>query len=379
MSKEEMKKELNESARLINDKKKLMMPFLAEKMGVNAMLEEERTKLTDLLAQKEELDKTRARLMDATWEKDAEDINRAFNKKSQDKSVIVSIMANRTLWQARAIAAKYERKTGKVLAETVVNEMTTVLGTLGITSGNTSLSKLLMYRILGQAERDGALLRDFSDGISLMDEEMWEIIVSRNNAELKGAIEAYSKEYRKDLPTIASKKISYKNYRAFMVEVLKCKRSEDNKPLDEATATKLAQDLYEAFHKNLTGFQPEPVIRIFSTINKAQFDSINERYPGKELMKDIGKTGGDFNLAILSMCADKYEFLASRLNAFLTKYNSGDREGICRILGCLSRVDCALVKEVYNTRMDYGKTLEDALKGAIRGQDNYLNGNKENN
>ena len=75
---------------------------------------------------------------------------------------------------------------------------------------------------------------------------------------------------------------------------------------------------------------PEPFIRIFSTINRAQFESINDQYKDRQLIKDItSKLGGDFELAVLTMCADKYEFLAGKLEKFLKGY-SADKDGICR-------------------------------------------------
>ena len=78
------------------------------------------------------------------------------------------------------------------------------------------------------------------------------------------------------------------------------------------------------------GMVPEPFIRIFSTINRAQFESINEQYKDQQLVKDItSKLGGDFELAVLTMCADKYEFFAAKMEKYLKGY-SADKDGICR-------------------------------------------------
>ena len=79
-----------------------------------------------------------------------------------------------------------------------------------------------------------------------------------------------------------------------------------------------------------TGMVPEPFIRIFSTINRAQFESINEKYKGQQLIKDItSKLGGDFENAVLTMCADKYEFFAGKVEKCLKGY-SADKDGLCR-------------------------------------------------
>ena len=75
---------------------------------------------------------------------------------------------------------------------------------------------------------------------------------------------------------------------------------------------------------------PEPFIRIFSTINRAQFESINEKYKGQQLIKDItSKLGGDFEQAVLTMCADRYEFFAKKVEKCLKGY-SADKDGLCR-------------------------------------------------
>lgn len=64
--------------------------------------------------------------------------------------------------------------------------------------------------------------------------------------ELKAAIEVYLNEYGKHLPDLVKSKSSYQNYRDFMLKVLECKRNEENKPLDVATAKKYADELYNS-------------------------------------------------------------------------------------------------------------------------------------
>ena len=67
-------------------------------------------------------------------------------------------------------------------------------------------------------------------------------------------------------------------------------------------------------------------------MNKARFDSINEEYKGKRLLKDItSKMGGNFETLVLAMCADKYEYIARRLHNFLGSSNV-NREGVCRCI-----------------------------------------------
>ena len=85
-----------------------------------------------------------------------------------------------------------------------------------------------------------------------------------------------------------------------------------------------------SFSSTFSGMVPEPFIRIFSTINRAQFESINEKYKGQQLIKDItSKLGGDFEQIVLAMCADKYEFFAKKVEKYLKGY-SADKDGLCR-------------------------------------------------
>ena len=180
-----MRKELTDIYKGYKEEKKLIDPFVAEKIGVNAILNDEREKLLGLLSKQNDLTKQREPLMEYTWEKDADDIHRAFSKFSADKALLIGILATRTNWQIRCIGEIFEKKYGTPLLAQVINDMTTLLGKL-ITGKETGLGKLLTYRILPQSERDAAFLRDFSDGYGLDDENLIEIVCTRSNAGEQG-------------------------------------------------------------------------------------------------------------------------------------------------------------------------------------------------
>lgn len=278
---------------------------------------------------------------------------------------------------------------------------------------------------------------------------MMTITLPTTFAELKSAMEVYLNDYGKHLPDVVKSKSSYENYRNIMVKVLECNRNESDRPFDAAAAKILADELYnaggarnlgesavtmaiatpstpslhlifmqftlsvprESFqsqHHILSALPPiliiyegiihEPFIRIFSTMNKAQFDSINEEYKGKRLLKDItSKMGGNFETLVLAMCADKYEYIAKRLHKLLAG-SSVNREGICRYisiwlshvftymlhatvnlffpivilslflraLGCISRWECTKVREAFD-KGGYNRTLVTALKSSLKG------------
>lgn len=175
-----MRKEITEIFASYKAEMKLVGPLFAQRVGITTMLNEEREKLLILLAKQQTLSTERGPLMEYTWEKDAEDIHRAFSKFSADKALLIGILANRSKWQIACIATVFEKKYGASLLEQVINDMTTLLGKL-MTGKETGLCKLLTYRILPQADRDAAFLRDFSDGYSLDDENLIEIVCTRNN------------------------------------------------------------------------------------------------------------------------------------------------------------------------------------------------------
>ena len=267
--------------------------------------------------------------MQTTWERDADEIYNAFQKFTTDKSLLVKIICARTYGQMALIGQVFEEKYGVPLLEKVVNELTTLMGSL-LTGSGTGLSKLLTYRILPQPERDAALLRDFTSGMSIEDANLLEIICTRSNAELSAALECFATTYEKQLPDVIKAKSSYKNYREFVLRILECQHDESNEKLSQQEAQYYANELYNAGAARTIGMDPEPFIRILSNISIVQFEQINEEYPKKQLIKDIqAKTGGDFQLALVTRCTDKYDYLAQRLDQALKGF-SPNTESICR-------------------------------------------------
>lgn len=224
----------------------------------------------------------------------------------------------------------YKAKHNEEIYERLVTDGQTAVGKL-LTGSQTNLCKLLVYRLMPQPERDAAFLKDFTSGMSIQDENMMEVIMTRPNAELKAALDYFLQEYGTSLRD-AFGSHSYKNYREFVGEVLKCKKDETDTPFDDATAEALATELYDAGAGRSVGIDPKPFIRIFSMINKDQFDSINAKYRNQQLLKDIdSKLGGDFAMAIKIRCMDKYEYLAGRIEEAFKSFTK-DKELLCRFV-----------------------------------------------
>ena len=336
-----------------------------------AMLTEERERLLSLLAVQEQLKKEREVLMAACWEVDADEIWRAFTRKiTVDQTQLVNIMANRTSWHLQKISEIYEKKYSLSLLQQLVNDLTTLIG--GIFSGSvTELCTLLTYRLLPQAERDAAFLRDFTDGYLYLNDDCFvEIVATRSNEQLRGAMEEFAEAYGKKLHDVVIAKTSNKHYRGLLLKLLECKRDEEYVPFDKARAEELASELYEAGPGRVRAVDPAPYIRVFGTINHVQFESLNRCYKDQLLLKDIGvKFSAEFERTAAARCTDKYEFLALRLESFFKSYGS-NKAAICRILGSLSRGECAEVRKCFDRRSGpvpgKSKSLEAVLTSCVR-------------
>lgn len=127
---DKLRKDITELFAIYTAKRDKMRPLLAEKYGISAFTDEERERLVPLLTEKEKLFSERQPLMDRVWDRDAEELHRAFSKFQTDKSVLVNILCARTYWQIKAIGQVYERKFGHPLLAKVVSDLTTVLGSL---------------------------------------------------------------------------------------------------------------------------------------------------------------------------------------------------------------------------------------------------------
>lgn len=90
-----------------------------------------------------------------TWTKDAEEVYKCYEEKN--KPGLVNILGNRTRAQLQEICAIYEEKYGEPLHVRLSAEGTRLLGK--ITGSLTNFSKLLLYRVMPQDERDAGFLK----------------------------------------------------------------------------------------------------------------------------------------------------------------------------------------------------------------------------
>ena len=138
---------------------------------------------------------------------------------------------------------------------------------------------------------------------------------------------------------------------------------------EDDVAQAFADELYNAGGAKgmMQSVDAEPFIRILSTINPVSFESINAKYPKNQLIKDItSKIGGEFRSAIVAMCTDKYEYLATRVKDACT---SCDIDDLIRILGCSPRSECAMIRQAFELKYA-GLAMSKVLTANVK--DKYL-------
>ena len=290
-----------------------------ERIGMECMMIEERLKVRKmeeiLLAMTDE----RTKLLQETFERDVDVINEALTESKADKASLIGVFVNRTKYELEQISILYEKKYSNLI-EDLQNKLTTTFGT--ITGANTGLCNLLVYRATPQPPRDAQFIHEYT--IKGQDDALIEIFATRTNEELRLAIEYHDQNNEVCVEDLFKQKISYTNFRSFMIACLECKRDETFDTLEEYICKDIADVLFEAGAGRVIGADPVPFIRHFSVINHAQFLTINQKYPKKALFKDIEKKfGGSFEKAMKAFASDPFELLAERIF-------EGDKSSITR-------------------------------------------------
>lgn len=153
----------------------------------------------------------------------------------------------------------------------------------------------------------------------------------------------------------------YQNCGKLMKVLLQCKRSEVEVPYDAAHAKEVAMCLQAALVKK----NAEEVIKLLANLSYAQYASVNEAYMSfnkkKEVTQALSVFGGDFYQLLLARCTSKYHLLCARI--------AEDKDSITRILGCLTRADCKVLRDCFDVNREIyggGKTMEEVLRAEIK-------------
>lgn len=362
--KKEITKQFSEFTKIRDSMKKQ----LVEKFGINALISDEKKKMLSLLDKKVELYDKRDELMKKVWNFDSDRIYDAFNKGKIDKALLIDIICSRTYWQMAEVSKLYERKFQCKMTDNISEHMTTVMGT------NTNLSKLFTLRLTPQPERDCALLVDFTSGYYANQSDLLEIFCTRTNQELANAIELFDKTSKQNIKDMIKSKCSNKYNIEYLLNILDCKRDESGRKLTQELVDNYVLKLYNAGAGKTFGVDPDPFIKILSTVSPNQFEQIsdayNETYKDRNLMKDIEKKlNYRLKSSIEIMISNKFELLVKKLHSAIRACSV---DVICRIFGCLSLPDCVKLRELYDKKYEKEKLLKNELAEIFKSQQHCL-------
>mmetsp|Transcript_3601 Transcript_3601/g.5585 ORF Transcript_3601/g.5585 Transcript_3601/m.5585 type:complete len:539 (-) Transcript_3601:148-1764(-) len=323
--------------------------LLFEKYGIESVLAQCRDELSSLTMTQQKAKDGYEFLLQYAMERDADDVFRALQASQIDKRVLIDILTSRTKWQLEMIGNIYEKKHNVSLIREIQRNLRTSLGRL--TGSQSGLGRLLLFVCTDQPERDGQLLTNHIKDMDII----IEIVSTRTNRELRGALDWYKAQHGKDFAEVVRSK-SYRNFGALMSGVLECRRDESGSGFDPEFAACVASNLETAATKK----DADVYVQVFSNLSYQQFLSVNAVYRGNNLVEDLKKFSGDFYSLLCARCTHKYALLCGRLME--------DKDSISRILGCMPRKECQRLREHFNenkAKYGGGLTLENVLKEAI--------------
>eukprot|EP01032_Pedospumella_encystans_P021457 gene21457-24340_t len=331
-----------------------------EKLGIEDYIEESRNRLTSLSEQLHKSKLEYKRLLDFTMEQDADNLYNALTSNTRDdKRVLIDVLTARTKWQLALITEAYERKYSVPLLKMIKENLRTSIGIF--TGSNSELGRLLLLVATEQPERDAQLLLQNINDF----DKIAEVLTTRSNRELKAALDYYLHLNGKSFLEVIQGK-AYQNCAKLVKTICECKRDEGKEGFDQMAAKDIVTQLTDAMrHK-----KADDVIRILANLSFAQFDSLNTCYMNqnkkKTIIEALNVFSGDFYTLLAARCTERFHYFCARI--------AEDKDNITRILGCLTRADCKILRDrfdLYKARYGNGFTLESVLRTEIK-KESYL-------
>lgn len=287
---------------------------------------------------------------------DAVALNNALQAKGVDEDAIINILTTRTNSQRQQIAADYQQSVGKQLKEVMKSKLSSKLETV------------VLDLLQTPAHFDAHQLYYAMKGLGTDEDCLVEILVSRNNKEIKELIKAYREEFKSELEDKIKSDTS-KDFQNVLIALLKASRDESCK-VDYDLADDDARALYEAGEKR-KGTDVDTFINILTSRNATHMRTVFERYT-KYSKHEVDKAldlelSGDIENALISLVkciGSKPTYFAEKLYNSMKGYGTQDKM-LIRILISRSEVDLKDIKVAYKAK--YGTTLYKAIKDDTKG------------
>ncbi|KAM9330707.1 annexin A1 [Gastrophryne carolinensis] len=282
---------------------------------------------------------------------DAANLEKAIKAKGVDEGTIIDILAKRTNCERQQIKAAYQQQTGKNLDDALKKAL------------KSHLEEVVLALMKTPAQYDAHCLRNAIKGLGTDESTLVEILVSRNNSELREIIKVYKEEFKKDLAKDVASDTSG-DFQKALLAILSCNRSEST-AVNEEQADNDARALFvageqrkgtdvAAFINILTARSPCHLRQVFSKYRKYSSNDMAKAID-LELKGDIENT----LMSIVKVATSKPIYFAERFN--LAMKGSGTRhKDLIRLLVSRCEVDLKEIK--YHYKRMYGKPLGQAIK-----------------
>jgi hypothetical protein len=255
---------------------------------------------------------------------DAEALYKAMKGLGTDDKVLSKIMAERTRDQLVEIRKSFEQKYGKTLVSWIKGE----------TSGH--YEDLLLSLIEPKADYDAMLVKDAVKGLGTNDDQLIEVLCTRNNLELKQLKEAYLRLYHVDLEKDVAGDTSG-HYKELLLAILRADRPEST-TVNVEEAKKDAQYLYAAGEGRL-GTDEKAFIDILTKRSFPHLHLVAQQYAittGHSLETGISKEmSGNFKKSLTIIVTPRDEYFGEQFRKSIEGGGTDDKK-LIRNLSYLS-------------------------------------------
>ncbi|XP_063311106.1 annexin A1-like [Pelobates fuscus] len=281
---------------------------------------------------------------------DAVELEKAIKAKGVDEGTIICILTKRTNGERQQIKAAYQQATGKPLDEALKKAL------------KSHLEEVVLGMMKTPAQFDAHELKWATKGLGTDEECLIEILVSRNNREIREINKVYKEEFKKDLAKDVASDTSG-DFQKALLALIKGERSEATAVNDEQ-ADNDARALYEAGEKR-KGTDVSTFINILTSRSFPHLREVFRRY-SRYSKNDVNKAldlelKGDIENCLMSIskCVGSIPaYFAEKF--YLAMKGSGTRhKDLIRLLVSRSEIDLKEIKAHY-ARL-YGKSLRQAI------------------
>ncbi|XP_075708254.1 annexin A1-like [Rhinoderma darwinii] len=281
---------------------------------------------------------------------DAANLEKAIKAKGVDEGSIIDILTKRTSSERQQIKAAYQQQTGKPLDEAFKKAL------------SSHLEEVVLGLMKTPAQFDAHCLKNAVKGLGTDENTLVEILVSRDNHEIREINKVYKEEFKKELAKDVASDTSG-DFQKALLALIKGERNVST-AANEEQADNDARALYEAGEKR-KGTDVSVFINILTSRSIPHLRQVFARY-SRYSKNDMAKAldlelKGDIENCLISLVKciiSTPAFFAEKF--YLAMKGSGTKhKDLIRLLVSRCEIDLKEIKTHYKRL--YGKSLRQAI------------------